>query len=61
MGEEIDEVMKTRTETGLRRKTVWTWINDAGGEPVDAQHECMSVSGHSSLKHRLARFCKGQS
>lgn len=39
--------MKTRTETGLRRKTVWTWINDAGGEPVDAQHECMSVSGHS--------------
>lgn len=39
--------MKTRTETGLRRKTVWTWINGAGGEPVHAQHECMSVSGHS--------------
>ena len=34
--------MKTTAETGLRRKTVGTWINDAGGDPFDAQHECMS-------------------
>ena len=27
--------MKTRAEIGLRRKTVWTRINDAGEDPIE--------------------------